>query len=94
MTSLVINELQSNIPFLINKIKNGESIELKDKNDSEAFALIIPLNISDKIKSNESEILNNLMYDEEYISSLRKKAKANWLTDINHEEWLNNVRGR
>ncbi len=90
MTSLVINELQSNIPFLISIIKKGESVELKDKNDSEAFAIVTPLNLINK--STQADISTNSEYDEEYISSLRKKAKVNWLSDINHEEWLNNFR--
>ncbi len=33
-------------------------------------------------------------YDEHYLKALREKAKKNWLTDINPDEWLSEIRGR
>jgi hypothetical protein len=33
-------------------------------------------------------------YDENYLNSLRKKAKKSWLGKINPDQWLNEVRGR
>lgn len=33
-------------------------------------------------------------YDEEYLRTLREKAKKSWLGKINPEEWLNEIRGR
>jgi len=32
-------------------------------------------------------------YDEEYLKSLRDKAKKSWPADINPDEWLKEVRG-
>ncbi len=32
-------------------------------------------------------------YDEEYLKSLRDKAKKAWLGNINPDEWLREVRG-
>ena len=34
----------------------------------------------------------NTKYDEKYLKDLRKKA-MNWLTNINPDEWLNDIRG-
>jgi len=33
-------------------------------------------------------------YDEEYLSGLREKAMQNWLSNINTNDWLNEIRGR
>ena len=32
-------------------------------------------------------------YDEEYLKSLRDKAKKSWLGSINPDEWLKQIRG-
>lgn len=32
-------------------------------------------------------------YDEDYLKTLREKAKKNWLGAINPDEWLNEIRG-
>ena len=32
-------------------------------------------------------------YDEQYLKSLRDKAKKNWLESINPDNWLNEIRG-
>jgi hypothetical protein len=32
-------------------------------------------------------------YDEQYLKSLREKAKSKWLSNINPEVWLNEIRG-
>ncbi len=34
-----------------------------------------------------------LKYDKDYLSELRKKAKKNWLGNINADNWLNELRG-
>lgn len=33
------------------------------------------------------------IYDEEYLKELRDKAKKSWITQINPDEWLENIRG-
>ena len=32
-------------------------------------------------------------YDEQYLKSLRNKAKKSWLSNINSDNWLNEIRG-
>lgn len=43
MTSLAINETKYTLSDLLGLIKSGESIELKEDDSSEAFAIIMPL---------------------------------------------------
>ena len=33
------------------------------------------------------------IYDENYLKSLRTKAKKSWLSNINADEWLRQIRG-
>jgi hypothetical protein len=33
-------------------------------------------------------------YDESYLDELRKKAQKSWLSSINADEWMNEIRGR
>lgn len=35
----------------------------------------------------------NPIYDENYLKNLRSKAKKSWLSDINADEWLQQIRG-
>lgn len=41
----------------------------------------------------QSEDNENQFYDQDYIKSLRNKAKTNLLKNIDHEEWLKSIRG-
>lgn len=43
MTSLAINDLKYDLGNMMNILKSGESIELKEDAGSEAFAIIMPL---------------------------------------------------
>ena len=33
------------------------------------------------------------LFDENYLKKLRDKAKQSWLSDINADEWLKQIRG-